>query len=81
MSASELQLSANCSPQSKQLFIKQFIAPNLDNEIIAMSHPESPHHPRQKYYLTELGKKILEMILNDKYAGASDDCAVGAKDW
>ena len=63
LSASELQLSANCSPQSKQLFIKQFIAPNLDNGIFAMSHPESPHHPRQKYYLTELGKKILEMIV------------------
>ncbi|MBO7477285.1 MAG: hypothetical protein J6U04_05070 [Salinivirgaceae bacterium] len=65
LSASELQQFTNCSPQSKQLFIKQYITPNLDNGIIAMTHPESSHHPRQKYYLTETGKKILEMIQNE----------------
>ena len=62
LSASELQQFTSCSPQSKQLFIKQYITPNLDKGIIAMTHPESSHHPRQKYYLTETGKKILEML-------------------
>ena len=49
LSTSELQLFTNCSPQSKQLFIKQVITPNIENGIIAMTHPETPHHPRQKY--------------------------------
>ena len=66
LSTSELQLFTNCSPQSKQLFIKQVITPNIENGIIAMTHPETPHHPRQKYYLTELGLKILEMLQNNK---------------
>lgn len=61
VSASELQLFTNRSPQSKQLFIKQFITPYL-GVILAMTHPENPHHPRQKYFLTELGMKILEML-------------------
>ncbi len=66
LSTSELQLFTNCSPQSKQLFIKQVLTPNIENGIIAMTHPETPHHPRQKYYLTELGLKILEMLQNNK---------------
>ncbi|MBQ2573283.1 MAG: transcriptional regulator, partial [Bacteroidales bacterium] len=66
LSTSELQLFTNCSPQSKQLFIKQVITPNIENGIIAMTHPETPHHPWQKYYLTELGLKILEMLQNNK---------------
>ena len=66
LSTSELQLFTNCSPQSRQLFIKQFITPNLNKGIIAMTHPETPHHPRQKYYLTKLGLKILEMLNNNK---------------
>lgn len=66
LSTSELQLFTNCSLQSKQLFIKQFIAPNLENGIIAMTHPETPHHPRQKYYLTELGRAVLELLLEEE---------------
>ena len=62
LSTSELQLFTNCSPKSKQLFIKQFIAPNIENGILTMTHPENPHHPQQKYYLTELGLKIYEML-------------------
>ena len=62
LSTSELQLLTNCSPKSKQLFIKQFIAPNLENGILTMTHPEKPHHTQQKYYLTELGLKIYEML-------------------
>lgn len=66
LSTSELQLFTNCSLQSKQLFIKQFIAPNLENGIIVMTHPETPHHPRQKYYLTELGRAVLELFLEEE---------------
>ena len=62
MSVSELQLIVNCSPQSKRLFIKQFIVPPLEAGIIERTHPENPHHPQQKYFLTELGKAVLELL-------------------
>ena len=29
---------------------------------IAMTHPDNPRHPQQKYYLTELGMKVLDML-------------------
>ena len=62
MSVSELQFVTNCSPQSKRLFIKQFIAPTLEAGMIERTHPENPHHPQQKYYLTELGKAVLGLL-------------------
>jgi len=62
ISVSELQLVTNCSLQSKRLFIKQFITPTLEAGIIERAHPENPHHPKQKYHLTELGKAMLELL-------------------
>ena len=62
VSSKEIQLFTNCSPKSKPLFMKQFILPNLDNGILAMTHPENAHHPRQKYYLTELGLEVLRIL-------------------
>lgn len=62
MSAKELQLVTNCSLKSKQLFIKQFIVPNLADGLLTVTHPDNPHHPRQKYYLTEVGLEILKRL-------------------
>lgn len=62
MSVLELKLVTNCSPNSKQLFIKRFIAPTLEAGLIERTHPENPHHPKQKYYLTELGLEVLKML-------------------
>ena len=62
MSISELQLVTNCSPQSKRLFIKQFIDPPLEAGMIERTHPENLHHPHQKYYLTELGLAVLDVL-------------------
>ena len=36
---------SNCSPNGKQLFIKQFIVPTLEAGLIERAHPENPHHP------------------------------------
>ena len=66
MSVSELKLVTNCSPNSKQLFIKQFIVPTLEAGLIERTHPESPHHPQQKYYLTELGLEVLKLMNEEK---------------
>lgn len=62
MSTKELQLVTNCSPKSKQLFMKQFILPNLENGLLAMTYPERVHHPRQKYYLTKKGLEMLKKL-------------------
>ena len=62
MSVPELKLVTNCSPNSKQLFIKQFIVPALEVGLIERTHPENPHHPQQKYYLTELGLEVLRVL-------------------
>ena len=65
-SVSDLQLVTNCSPQSKQLFIKQFIVPALEAGLIERTHPDNPHHPRQKYYLTELGLAVLAELTKEQ---------------
>ena len=62
MSVSELKIALNCSPNSKRLFIQQIITPALEAGVIERTHPENPHHPQQKYYLTELGLEVLEVL-------------------
>ena len=37
-----------------------YINPALETKYIAMPYPDSPKHPNQKYYLTDLGKSLLE---------------------
>ena len=41
-------------------FFKNYISPALEAKYIAMQYPDSPKHPNQKYYLTDLGKSLLE---------------------
>ena len=65
-SSPELQLVTNCSPKSKRLFIKRFIAPALEAGLIERTHPESSHHPQQKYHLTELGHAVLEVLAHQQ---------------
>ena len=62
MSVLELKLANNCSPKSKQLFIKQMIVPALEAGLIERTHADNPHHPQQKYFLTELGLEVLEEL-------------------
>ena len=57
---------SNCSPNSKQLFIKQFMVPTLEAGLIERAHPENPHHPQQKYYLRELGLVVLKLLKEEK---------------
>lgn len=61
-STPNLQLFTNCSHLSKRLFIAQYINPGLEAGILAKTHPETPHHPKQQYYLTELGLQVYRLI-------------------
>lgn len=40
-------------------FFKNYISPALEAKYIAMQYPDSPKHPNQKYYLTDLGKSLF----------------------
>ena len=66
MSTSELQLVTSLSPLSKRLFRMQYINPGIEIGLIAMTYPETPRHPKQKYYLTEMGLKVLNMLLKEE---------------
>lgn len=58
----ELQSTINLSPKSRRLFKEQYIDKALEQGLIAMTHPESPRHPQQKYKLTEKGIIVLNTI-------------------
>lgn len=66
MTATELQLvselASSLSPKSKLSFKKHFINPNLDAGLLARTYPDNPRHPQQRYYLTELGLAVLEVL-------------------
>lgn len=66
MSSSELQLVTNLSPLSKRLFRMQFINPGVELGLIGLTYPDTPRHPKQKYYLTEMGLKVLELLLKEE---------------
>lgn len=40
-------------------FKNKYLDPLMEMGILAMTHPDSPKSPTQKYYLTELGKGLL----------------------
>ena len=46
--------------KDREHFINAFLKPAILKGHIAMLYPESPRHPRQKYYLTDKGKAILK---------------------
>ena len=66
LSLKKMQLFTNCSPKSKPLFIEKYIKPAIDLNLIAPKFPDTPRHPKQKYYLTDLGKAMLEYLSNNK---------------
>lgn len=58
ISAGELMKFAKQTNRTR--FKKNYLDPLLNLGIIVMTQPDSPKSPTQKYYLTELGKALLE---------------------
>jgi ATP-dependent DNA helicase RecG len=53
--------------QSQHLVSRDFLRvrhlnPLLDQGIVLMKYPDKPKHPKQKYYLSDYGKKVLEAM-------------------
>ena len=57
-SAAEIRQVMNMTNATK--FKRNYIDPLLELRILAMTQPDSPKSPTQKYYLTELGKQLIE---------------------
>ena len=60
---SEIKLKPLLKPlygeKSNTLLKDKVIYPLIKLGLMAQTHPETPRHPKQKYYLTELGKAML----------------------
>ena len=41
-------------------FLYKYLTPALEEGLVSMKYPDNPKHPKQKYMLTEKGRKILE---------------------
>lgn len=60
LSTSEIKLKPELKPEfgnkSNAFIMKEAIAPAIKLGLIARTYPENPRHPKQQYYLTELGR-------------------------
>ena len=57
MSAKEMR--EFCGQKDHTYFKKNVINPLIAEGMVAMTHPETPNSPAQKYYLTETGKEMM----------------------
>ena len=58
ISAGELMQVARYINRTR--FKNKYLDPLMEMGVLAMTQPDSPKSPTQKYYLTELGKALLE---------------------
>jgi len=56
---SAVELMERLALSHRPTFRKNYLKPTLESGLIAMSQPDSPRSPTQKYFLTEKGKEIL----------------------
>ena len=45
--------------KNRSSFLLNYLNPALENGLVIMTQPDSPKSPTQKYYLTEMGKALL----------------------
>lgn len=53
-----LEMMNAASATSRRSFVRSFVKPMMETGMLAMTHPENPRFPFQKYYLTEQGTQI-----------------------
>ena len=67
-SMSEIKLKPLLKPlyekKSNTLLKDKVIYPLIKLGLVAQTHPETPRHPKQKYYLTGLGNNMLAYLRN-----------------
>ena len=67
-SANEIQLRVNSARTPHELrmnsaraFMKNILKPAIAMKLVEPLYPDKPHHPKQKYRLTDLGKTMMTM--------------------
>lgn len=48
---------------SDRTVYRNSINPAIEQGLVTREHPESPHHPRQRYLLTDKGLEVLDMLM------------------
>ena len=48
--------------KSRETLEQLYLNPAMEQGLVKMLYPESPRHPKQKYLLTDKGRKILELL-------------------
>ena len=48
--------------KSRVRLAQYYVKPLLELELIEMKYPDNPHHQKQQYVLTEIGRKLLERL-------------------
>ena len=48
--------------KSRVRLAQYYVRPLLELELIEMKYPDNPHHQKQQYVLTEIGKMLLERL-------------------
>jgi Fic family protein len=54
-------IMAGLELKHRPTFKKNYLSPALEFDYIEMTEPDSPKSPKQKYYLTQLGKNIINV--------------------
>lgn len=58
LSIFDIQKAANIS--SRRYVREKMLVPAIEQGLVLMEHPDSPRHPKQRYYLSEKGLKLVE---------------------
>ena len=48
--------------KSRVRLAQYYVRPLLELELIKMKYPDNPHHQKQQYVLTEIGRMLLERL-------------------
>ncbi len=52
--------------KNRENFMEKYLTPAVKSGYVQALYPDSLHHPRQKYLLTEKGKEILKAMNEHK---------------
>ena len=54
------ELMKDMGLKDRENFMEKYLTPSVKDGYVQPLYPSSPHHPKQKYLLTEKGKQILQ---------------------
>jgi len=58
LSVKEMMKSVSLSGRDN--FLREYLNLAIEQDFVTMKYPQSPNHPKQRYYLTQKGKEIKE---------------------